>query len=338
MRKHGIFILLSVFAAVIPVSCDNRYELSDPDFDITSIAVVKAGQKLDFNIAGNADMVTFYSGETGSCYDYKVDHRVVTGSMGLDFVTTTSNAGTVGHPNPSSVPLSYSTDFSGIYTREEMEKATWTDITDKFTFPTDINQANVKSGHLDITDMFPDEYTPIYFRFYYSVEQYDAAKYNFQGNGRTQWFFINFAVNCTTGDETSTLYDMYSQNWQIIPGLNYENIPTANLPILPTASQQLSLRSQFTPKFPIQYWAVCGPIEYKATVDYGVDTGLAIKSYSDPWLPVYSYTYETPGEYTATFEGINANYKGVRTVVKKIKVKVVEDTGNISGTTPGEWD
>ena len=141
-------ILLSLFSAAALTSCRKEFEkVDDVDFDVhATSSVFKVGEPAVFEMSGNPDFITFYSGETGSDYAYKDTDRIIETEMTLSFTTTTSS-GTVGHPNPAVVPVAWSDDFSGEYTEEAVRNATWHDITDEFTMPdnTGITQFTVST-------------------------------------------------------------------------------------------------------------------------------------------------------------------------------------------------
>lgn len=87
-------------------------------FDVSLEAeTFKVGEPVRFHFSGNPDFIIFYSGEKGNDYAYKDTDRITDSEMTFSFSTTTTS-GTAGNPNPSRVPVCYSTDFSGEYTEE----------------------------------------------------------------------------------------------------------------------------------------------------------------------------------------------------------------------------
>lgn len=336
MKRIILFAICT--AAVLTAACNKDYQVTDPVVDVSGAFTAKAGQPVVFDLNTKADMVTFYSGEIGSSYEYKDHPRFGAGHMELSFLTTTTDAGTKGHPNPAVLPLTYSTDFNGIYTREAMEAAHWTDISHLFAFPTDINQASVGSGIADISSFFPENDSPIYFRFHFRVAPYDKTLYDGQGNTRTQWQVTNFNINTNIGSSNVLTYDMMSQKWQFIGGDGFDTIPEDKGPSLPTASKtRILFRTDATPTVVREMWAVSGPIHRQQDVNLGMDRGTGIKSLADNQMSSYSYIYTKPGEYKATFVGINANMNGHKEVVRNVKVTIVQDSGTISGPEHQDW-
>lgn len=331
------YFILAVFPLAFILSCNKAYRVEDPDFKVSvSKDVVKVGENVEFFFSGSdLDMLSFWSGETGHEYRYRSeDHILPCSEMLMSFATTIpSSNGPVDSPNPAALPLSYSTDFRGFYVRSEMENATWTDISDKFTFAAKRGQSNVKSGEVPINDLFPDENTPIYLRYYYHVSAYDAAL----DNGRSYWQVQNSLITTEVEGVKTSIYDVFSEDWNLIQGDNYEINTT--LPLSPNLSGAgyLYFRTQFKPAQDISYWMVSGPIYLQDKVSLGKDTGEAIKAVADPQMKSYSYSFDQPGEYVVTFLGVNANYNGRKELSRSVKVKVVEDEGSIDGFEYSEW-
>ena len=220
MKKIIAFIGISLLAA----ACE-KGSVSSPDFKVTvASTTVKAGTPVVFSISGNTDLISFYSGELGNDYAYKTTDRITPTTMFITFSTENPN-GTPGHGNPSRVPFCYSFDFNGAdkaYTVEDVTSATWTDFTDRFKMPTDINQT-VASGEVSINELFPDAQTPMYLMFHYCVDTYDASLYGGQGNPRTQWLIKNFRIDGVTEAGNSTLYPFVDCNWQVVETESFED-------------------------------------------------------------------------------------------------------------------
>ncbi len=329
---------IAIIAALLfLMSCSKDYELVSPSLEVSAPLVVKVGQKVEFSLSGRQDILTFWSGEFGSDYSYKDVERIgEANDISLTFSTTTT-AGAAGYPNPSSLPFSYSTDFSGEYTVEGMEAATWTDITSNFTWPTDTGQT-VPAGTLFLDDILPKDGSPVYFRFFYHVSAYDKAANGGLGNGRTQWQVRDLSFYFSTLYGDYTLYDsMSDENWQFVFGDGCETVPSANLPVLPGTSNRILFRSQFQPETDLSMWAISGPICRPDDMNFGRDKGSGIKSLADPQMTSFYYTYESPGNYDVTFVAINANMDGSREIVRHVGIEVVQDTGNISGPVSSQW-
>lgn len=329
-------ILFPVLALMLLAGgCRKQFETVDAvDFEVsTATQTFKVGESVRFHFEGNPDFIIFYSGETGNEYAFKDKDRITETEMTFTFTTTTSS-GTPGYPNPARVPICYSTDFSGEYTEEAVRAATWIDITDQFNQPTDTGVNDLLSGDVNISRYYPDEETPLYFSFHYVVDPYDASAAGGEGNGRTQWNYKSPQFNGVVGETSEVLYDMASSNWQIVLASSFEG--ASSLPDINT--YRVLLRSEFTPAVSRECWAICGPIYKMDQINEGPDHGVGIKAMADASLASYDYIYETPGEYTVTFVGANANVYDRKEVVRTLKIQIVEDEGGITPPEPGEWN
>lgn len=331
MKRTAIIFL----AALLLTACEDAYTLRQPTLEVTAPATVKVGQRVEFSLEGEQDILSFWSGEPGSDYDYREKDRIGTGDTWLTFSVTTAS-GTANYPNPSSVPFSWSTDFSGEYSEAAMNAATWHDITDQFAWPT-VTPETVPAGELNVNDILPSDGTPVYFRFYYKVDAYNAAAAGGQGNGRTQWSITGLHIYCDTPAGQFTAYDMYDQRWQLVLGAGSETIPEANLPALPTTSERILFRSQFKPAVDLNIWAISGAVTRPGDLNLGRDKGVGIKAIADPRMQKYYYTWNTPGQYKVVFVGVNAGVEGRKEVVREMTINVVQDSGNISGPVPENW-
>lgn len=330
MRNNNIIFMVSLLALTL-TGCgfNDDYALVSPDeFKVEAPATVKVGEPVSFEIAGDPDLIMFYSGEFGHLYENRNKDILYEATMTMSFETETSSVETPGM-NPAKVPLLISSDFSGEYTKEAVEAATWTDISDKFNWPAGQGE-KVASGEVEMKDLFPDESTPIYLMFDYKVEAFSGE------NGRVQWYIRNLYINGGTELGISELYNLYTCGWHIVPIENYD--ANTSLPQMPTATNfRLQLRTQFKPAVDIEYAAVSAPIIPASSVNVGWDKGIPIKAFSDPQMKSYTYSYDEPGEYVVTFVATNANMNGQKSVARDIKIKVVQDEGSITSPTFNEW-
>ncbi len=322
--------------ALLAVACEENKEVTTPTFDVKADkAVVRVGERAVFNFEGNADIISFYSGEEGNDYDYKSTNRILPAEMYMSFTIMTSS-GTEGYPNPARLPIYYSTDFSGNYTEEDIEAATWIEITDLFKMPTDVGQ-QISSGAVSMTDFFAES-DHIYLAMYYQVETYDASAAGGEGNGRTQWNVMNFLIEGQTQNDAGVLYDPATIGWQFVYP-DWDNsfglTPEANLPNI--NSSRVLFRSEFRPTEDKKVWCISGRIDKQDDVNLGFDRPLSIKSYADPAMTSYYHIYNTPGTYTASFIGVNASVYGREEVVRQVEVEVVYDEGSISQPEKEEW-
>lgn len=336
--KTALFLLSSLLIPALLLSgCRKSFETVDEvQFEVSLESdTFKVGEPVLFSFDGNPDFISFYSGERGKDYAFVNKDRIIETEMTFSFSTTTSS-GTKGHPNPSTVPICYSSDFNGDYTEAGVRSATWTEITDRFSLPTDTGVTDLFSGDANITELFPDKDTPLWFCLHYTVEAFDASLYGGAGNGRTQWNFKAPKFNGIAGESVSTIYDINTSNWKIVKASSFEGVPSSSFPDI--NSSRILLRSDFQPPVIRECWAIAGPIHRMDYINEGPDHGKGIKALAEATLRNYAYTYQTAGEYTITFVAANANVYDRKQTIRQVNIKIINDGGEITPPQPGEWN
>lgn len=309
--------------------CNEEEKVGTPDFGATAPGTVfKAGEPVVFALSGNPDFIVFYSGEPGNAYDYRDRDRIEKAETTLSFLTKTQ-AGARGNANPANAPVFYSTDFDGIYTEENVDAATWTDLSDEFVLPTDTEQ-QVPAGTLYIDDLFPEDGSPIYLLYDYKVRQYTGS------NGRTQVDIMNFNINGITPAGTTTLYNLNNAGFQFVFDEGYRLNNKNQEPSVNT--NRIMLRTDYRAASDMRIRAVSGPLYRPDDVNSGPDGGVGIKAVADPTMTAYRHTYDKAGEYTVTFVASNSNVYGRRETVRELRITVVEDGGEIVPPSYEEWN
>ena len=288
--KH---IILLLAAAIAAVSCDKDEELkvSAPSFRLLPLAErYTAGEPVRFGFEGDADMLMFYSGEKG------------------DLQMSFSSQCRYGN-YAKNVYVMASSDFSGQYTEEAILAATWTDITDRFTFAS--NTTMLPSGAHSISDIIvPDR--PLYLAFRYKGEVAPGA------SDLSNWWIQDFSVDFIVSGVSSNIAAQVETDWNFV---NFE----ANAPAAGWAWNTDGKRIQFTGQkitTPAEGWAIPTPIDvYELKVP-----GAPIKAYIDPPIRSYEYTYTEPGTYEIRFEAVNASSLGSAKVVQTATIIVEEAT------------
>ena len=184
-----------VAGLLLSASCSKELAVSSaPDFEVTvDKATHQVGEEVFFNIkGGEADEISFYSGETNKQYAYK-DGRTIDISaapLTLEF----QNSVQLG-AQANQLTIMYSTDFNGDYSNvAAIKKATWIDITSKWPLATNATfvpavPALPASQDIsrDITDLkVPGK--PLYIGFKYLTKPQAT-----NGVAR-QWFIQAFAL------------------------------------------------------------------------------------------------------------------------------------------------
>lgn len=349
MKNPYIYILLALCLAS---ACSSKFEsVSDPDISATlESPTAYVGEGVSFHFTGDADFVTFYSGETGNDYAYKDVERVYDGEGFISFACGFQNGDQYkrqAEPAGKDKLISFwwSDDFDGNYTVESIEKATWHDVTDLFTWPSarvdgdnarDI-KTNVPCGTVALDELFggrPDKPVYLAFRYKCDIMQPDGL------NGRTRAVVSGFKINnvCKDINYESTLVSQLTANlWHLVTkgyeGVVVTSLPEVNVNYIYFNCDQASDVEKIC-------WAVSSPIKLDYSVNMGCDYGTGIKSVATDRLTDYTYSYSTPGEYNVHFIYKNVSVTGEdRTVHQDIKVKVVDYSGSAEIDDPQikEW-
>jgi len=330
--KKLINILSIALVTLAFASCNQDYKIGAPKgFSVEGPAVVKVGEPVVFNLAGDVDILMFYSGENGHEYAKRDTDIIYPAKMSVKFHTVTSTVETPGM-NPEKLLFKYSYDFSGEYTRAAVNEATWYDITNLFTWPTEQGQ-DIQAGEVYIDNLFPEDGRSIYLMFDYKVLKYDAET---QPRGRVQWNVKDFFIYGGTDLGISELYNHMTMGWKEVDLENGDK-NTSSIQWPTATNSRLNMRTQFKPDCDIELGVVSAAIPSPSGLNVGRHTGVSIKGVSDPQMKSYSYTFDEPGEYNVTFAGINANMNGTYEVPQTIKVKVINDEGGLVSPEQKNW-
>jgi len=347
---------IAVFAAFLLAACEKEITVDAPsDFAVTTEkATYKAGEEVTFNVHGDAQRISFYSGETQKDYAFKEGRVIDIEGAGATMAFQTSVQ--VGAQDDQ-LSVWASTDFNGDYTFENVKAANWTDITERFVLGT--TTAFRASGTKDITDLMVAG-KPIYIAFKY-ITRPQATN----GLAR-QWFIQSFAITSkkklegqalTITDQLGAAFRIVDENAENAParptvtdtrvtlyGNEFEYAALAKFdpenpiydplnPIydpLSPSYRPTAIRPEFVPFDPdspyndplSEHWAISKPI-YADKIDLGPDWSTSIKSPTDPELAVFRYTYETPGTYKAVFVASNNSIDHAASVVKELTLTIV---------------
>lgn len=298
--------------AVLFLTACVKEEVDNPTFDIQSKdLVVNAGDSLRFNFTGDAHVVTFYSGEPGSVYEYRDrTQKELEGTVTLSFATRIMN----GYELPREVDVLVSTDFNGVYTYDDVSAATWIDISDEFVFSSPANGAAptvlTPSGELEVSDLLaPGQ--PFYVAIRYTSIGVPPAPRFSRG-----WRVEEFALINEHSTGTTTLANHQTAGWSMVsrggvaPGRG-GTIQSIRLNFLANNTENLEIG--------LEEWGITQAIDlFKVEPD----RGLAIKNISQNRMESYAHVYDTPGTYKAVFEAANSNIYGHQSVVREVNITV----------------
>jgi hypothetical protein len=351
MKLKYYIMLGSLF---LLASCDKEIDVETPDFNIIpDKTTAQAGEQILFTVQGNADIISFYSGEPTRDYAFR-EGRII--DVANDDVTLEFSSAVTGGSQEDQLTFLASTDFNGNYDDlESVKSATWIDITDRFTFG---SSSSFVSSSQDISDLL-EPGKPIYFAFRYVTLPQEE-----NGLART-WMIQNFSLNSKKqfNDSELTIANQVYSGFRIVdqdpvntpsrstitttrvsllgneyqdpedPKYDPENpIYDPENPIYDPESEEYdpaAERPTFVPYDPdspyndpqTENWAVSKAI-YIDKVDLGPDHSTPIKGISNPKLEEFSYSYEKAGEYKAYFIATNSTINGKKDVIKEFNFTI----------------
>ncbi|RZM24615.1 MAG: DUF5017 domain-containing protein [Pedobacter sp.] len=304
MKK--IVYSLVILAALATSSC-RKDEPERPSFEVkVGKSEFNVNDTVTFDLKGSADIISFYSGETGKEYRYK--DRI--DAEGLKLQLTLGTRVLYGMQT-NNLSLLCSSTFGGMYSPSGIKEEEWTDITSKFTLSaTPAGQATTTttlSGPVDLSEYVVKD-KPIYFAFKYKS---DASATTAAG-GRT-WRIYNFDLETVSGTGTkSTVTTARTGGWIAI---DIEN--AANKWVIATTAPFLYLAPGNTS--PSLDWVISSPFQ---PTSVNPDKGVPIKALLDQMGSSYKHVFRAPGNYRVTFLAKNVNGHGEKEVIKELDIVV----------------
>lgn len=293
-------------AAMISVSCQ-RDEVVLPQMDVKpDKAVYKVNDSVRFQFTGDADMITFYSGEKGK--EYK--HRERVELEGGDLRVNIESQVLYGIQNDN-LRLFVSTDFNGKYTKEDVESAAWTDISNRLTWCVAAGGAvgvRTVSDYASIKDLVKSG-QPLYFGF-----KYKGLKSTSTTAQQRTWRIYQFNVqNKFSETETVPVTNRVGAGWTAVTTqASPKGVWVFNNADMIYYNPESNLEE-------VEKWAISKRFDPNKVAP---DNGQSIKKYPDNQLKSYAYAFSKPGTYEVTFVFVNGNYKDVKETVKTIQVTV----------------
>ncbi len=294
---------------MLHASCKKDLDLNGgtPDFEVTATTgSFKAGEPVLFRFSGNADIISFYSGEPLKDYTFRAGRTATcTGGL-LSFTSAVTGGAQTGQ-----LAVLASSDFNGQYANlTAVQAATWTDITARFTLGT--SATFLASGAKDISDLLVKG-KPLYIAFRY------LAKPQQQNGAARTWMVQSFSFQSITPLGNMAATDMFTHAFRLVNS----NPATAPARSVASTSRITLLANTFTADNDpaSENWAISAPIAWE-TVNLGPDRPTGIKGGTAARLESYSHTYTKAGTYKAYFVASNTNIDKSSEVVKEVTVTV----------------
>lgn len=337
-------IAIGLFAAFSLGACEGEFDkkvslginvVTNDDVSYNGqIVTVKKGASLEFQISGDPDYLTYFSGEEG----YKYRYRERTAVDVSQISKTTLDFGLMfqyGYLTNIEPRFYISTEFPGLAKDdyesdsvlvEQYEDGGWTEFLTEDQFP------KVSSSHtsfsIDMTDYLGKEVT-IAIR-YKSVNNSGVQPVlecnlmhftNHLNNGlTTQYSCSSFGFTPLNMRNKWGLSDQASANLDD-PEYGSTTSNVSGLWNLGSISSETIHFHSSNDGTGLKYgWLVSNPLTINSC---SPDTGVEIKNITET-VTSYSYTYEDIGIYTATFLATNANVDHSSSTTKQFIINVVE--------------
>ncbi|MFD1631734.1 DUF5017 domain-containing protein [Pseudopedobacter beijingensis] len=306
--KLKYFFFIVMLLAGSACKKENRLKLDELDFDVSaSTTEVSVNENVDFYFTGNAESLSFYSGEFLNDYNFKDGRTLdVTGGQTMSFMSAVDKGTQVDQ-----LSVWASIDFDGNYERiESVHEASWIDITNRFVLGT--NNAFLASGEKDITDIY-EKGKPLYIAYKYNTR----SQLDF-GDARI-WMIQDFKIQGLTDKGKQQILKLNEAGFRIVD----ENPVSYPARSVVTTSRITMQGNEYTENWSPSglHWAISKPM-YLEKLDFGPDRAIALKGSENPMPDVYSHKFTQPGTYEVTFIGSVQNINKKKENIKTITIKV----------------
>lgn len=288
-------LITVLIVSVVISSCNKDLPINSLSFGVTtSSATYNVGDTVHFKFTGNADIISFYSGEEGNNYEYR-KRTTMDGKSQLQF-TSYAQYGT----QLNTLQLLVSNDFIGTYDAPSISKGTWTDITNRATLSSGAD--NTPSGIIDLSD-FMMQNKPIYIAFKYTGTF---------GSTQKTWTLSNLTLNLLKADNTALpVTDISNAGWKQI---NIQN-PAA---VWSISATQLRIAGGNATAADNEDWVI-SKLLYLNTVS--PDVAVPIKNITQK-TNSYDYVFSQPGNYKVVFLAANATADKQESTTKEIDLTI----------------
>ncbi len=314
--KNTITVILCVQLMTLFVGC-TELELDVPDIKVTTEKTTYVVvEEVKFYFTGDANFVSFYPGvgfytnalygQTSTTYAYRYIYRnrtsVENGRPVLAFNNKRSNAAA----KEGSLKFLCSMDYNGGGTIDDVNAATWIDLSDKVNWSK--NTSNVTST-LDLSEFKQDETT--YFAFKFTGEE-AASRYGWDISSFSLKNYVPLADG--SGEELYTI-------WANASYAPYKQVTLNDEVSYWTTGTTLTAKTLPAKSPAIDAWLITS-VKLKEVTP---DIGLKVKSFGEVVPDFYSYQYWVPGEYEATFVSSNSTVYGKEENVQVIRITVEDE-------------
>ncbi len=323
MDTHKYIVLFLV--VLMGGGCSKELKLVSPAFEVKALqSTVKIGQPVQFDFEGDADIVTFFSGEFGNDYYYSdKDSIIALERLNLSFQNQVRGQGGTApfcQADQFHVLVSSDLDLTGVPVDEQMDKikkAKWIDLSENYAWsPLNCSSTNpyIASGVYNIAaHITKNKRNYIAFRY--------TNRPNTMANGKSAiWRFQALTLSAVTPLGTTVLMTQGNAGWKPF----YEGGIASwmsNSFDLSASSSAVTMRGPLTTTETYEMWCLSNPFVITDT-NLGHNPGVAVKSFIDKPIRSYSHTYKKAGRYEVVFIAMNANKDGKNEVLRTLQITV----------------
>ncbi len=252
--------------------------------------LVNEGEELSFTLKGIKDPIVFWSGEPG--HEYVNKNRSLTQ---LESIHMSFNAYPQWGGQPNTLRIRVSTDFDGDYTREGVQRATWSNISSRAALPGQWVSAVTPTGNINLIDFFDNVDNEVYIALQYiSYAQDDAAN---QGSGaKKTWTITNFTMPYKFPEAAAKNYTLSDLAWTPV-NISPNSAPSQQWNV--SSSTQLQIIGGGAGPA-TEDWVVSRKIQEGEGVVSDIGQPLTLDQTGD--IQTYTHTFAEKGKYRVTFE------------------------------------
>jgi hypothetical protein len=320
MKKIYTFLLFTFFICLL--NACKKEEAQDISFNV-SVAknIFNVKDSVQFNVEGNPDVISFYSGEVGHNFNYKDRTLRTDGVLKLSFqircddptgFTAIANGNfKVLVTNNFTAAYSTSAVVSTATTEDSalVNKTTWTDISSRFTLPKTGTISTFYTVTADLSDIANLSSNPLYFAF-----KCDGNSFGSLGANGITIGSLSLTSNYADGSVT---------NYNLVPGgtvsTTWKVLKLANaLNSWATSSTQLKFTSALTTDYS-EDWAISNGFTPSLAAP---DVAVPLKNITNKPITTYKYKFAKAGDYKVVFMASNNTPNSVKVKLKEIYLTI----------------
>ncbi|MEG1585870.1 MAG: DUF5017 domain-containing protein [Bacteroidales bacterium] len=313
-------LMLGIFA-----SCNDL--LDDVDFEVTPAAgnVYKVGEPVTFNLTGNPDYITFFSGEEGS--NYKNRFRTEIAMEDIQSAEFSFAAKRQYGVELKTMEVFISDSYAGLTKKDAqsdqkaLHDANWTSVVAPETMDKASASAFTPMGPIDISDYM--NHCVLAFRYQGTMNGKDAQR---------TWTLNQFKIRCVL--KSGKIIESGAASSLNFSAFDELKVGTANDPyqfvVAGRAEKGIWFGGNIDSANEVQMqggtktdtdnldWLISTPLKLNSCTP---DVGYAIKDITTT-LNSHTHVFEKAGTYEVVFVVGNANYQGAKEKVKKITITI----------------